>query len=166
MSGPVRIFVGRENHKFSCAHMTVAPDGSKERLHGHNYQVRVALELSNSSFEKFLNMHIIKDVLEKLCREWNEYLLVAEKNPHLKLIKATKQETEFLLCEKRYVVPSDEIRLLPIDNIVVEALAVEFARRFCLAIADQLHKGNVVGIEVEVTEARGQGATFYQAVSQ
>ena len=34
-----RIFVGKDVHKFSSAHMTVFPDGSKERLHGHNFMV-------------------------------------------------------------------------------------------------------------------------------
>ena len=32
-----RIFTGKDVHKFSSAHMTVFPDGSKERLHGHNF---------------------------------------------------------------------------------------------------------------------------------
>lgn len=29
-----RIYVGKDAHKFSAAHMTVFPDGKKERLHG------------------------------------------------------------------------------------------------------------------------------------
>jgi hypothetical protein len=39
-----RVLVAREQYKFSCAHMTVFPDGTKERLHGHNYQ-RSAVDL-------------------------------------------------------------------------------------------------------------------------
>ena len=40
-----RIVIAREQYKFSCAHMTVFPDGTKERLHGHNYTIAVALEV-------------------------------------------------------------------------------------------------------------------------
>ena len=43
MVAPVRIHIARPEFKFSCAHMTVFPDGSKERLHGHNYIVVVEL---------------------------------------------------------------------------------------------------------------------------
>ena len=34
-----RISIAREQYKFSCAHMTVFADGTKERLHGHNYTI-------------------------------------------------------------------------------------------------------------------------------
>jgi len=41
-----RILIARAEHKFSCAHMTVFPDGTKERLHGHNYTIAVAIEVA------------------------------------------------------------------------------------------------------------------------
>jgi 6-pyruvoyltetrahydropterin/6-carboxytetrahydropterin synthase len=47
-----QIHIRKENIKFSSAHMTVFPDGTKEALHGHNYQVELTLELKDSSFKK------------------------------------------------------------------------------------------------------------------
>ena len=49
-----RIDIARELFKFSCAHMTVFPDGTKERLHGHNYYVGVTLALSDAGRSEFL----------------------------------------------------------------------------------------------------------------
>ena len=39
-----RISIAREQYKFSCAHMTVFADGTKERLHGHNYTVAIEID--------------------------------------------------------------------------------------------------------------------------
>ena len=40
--------------------MTVFPDGSKERLHGHNYTVALSLELSDTSFAKIIPFAVIR----------------------------------------------------------------------------------------------------------
>ena len=38
------ILIEKEYLKFSCAHFLIFPDGSKERLHGHNYQVTAEVD--------------------------------------------------------------------------------------------------------------------------
>ena len=38
------IHLHKENFKFSAAHFLIFPDGSAERLHGHNYRVFVEIE--------------------------------------------------------------------------------------------------------------------------
>src|SRR5678809_1048521 len=40
------IELAKEYFKFSAAHFLIFPDGSSERLHGHNYRVRVEIEAS------------------------------------------------------------------------------------------------------------------------
>ena len=52
---PHRIRVGKDSHKFAAAHMTVFPGGTKERLHGHNFQVHVTVELRDVAFAAFLD---------------------------------------------------------------------------------------------------------------
>ena len=37
------IHMHKEYFKFSCAHFLIFPDGSKERLHGHNFSVSARL---------------------------------------------------------------------------------------------------------------------------
>jgi 6-pyruvoyltetrahydropterin/6-carboxytetrahydropterin synthase len=159
-----RIFVGQDPHKFSVAHMTVFPDGTKERLHGHNFNVSVALDLAGVAFESFLDLGILKREIARLCREWNEHLLLAERCPALAILRREPDEVEVALCGKRYVVPAEDVVFLPVDNVTVENLAVEVGRRLAERLAPELERGQVVGMEVEVREARGQGATFYLAV--
>jgi 6-pyruvoyltetrahydropterin/6-carboxytetrahydropterin synthase len=156
-----RIFVGQDQHKFSVAHMTVFPDGSKERLHGHNFNVTVALDLVEASFASFLDIGIVKKALDGLCREWNERLLLAERSPQVEWIRRDDVEVELRLCGKRYVVPAEDAVILPIDNVVVENLSVLVARRLVERMGDALRRDVVAGIEVEVREAAGQGGAYY-----
>jgi 6-pyruvoyltetrahydropterin/6-carboxytetrahydropterin synthase len=161
-----RIFVGQDQHKFSVAHMTVFPDGSKERLHGHNFNVSVALDLRVVSFETLLDLGIVKREVERLCREWNEHLLVGERCPALKILRRDAEEIEFTLCGKRYVAPAEDVLLLPLDNIIVETLSMEFGRQLADRLAPVLRIDVVAGLEVDVREARGQGGTFYLALKK
>ncbi len=160
-----RIFVGQDQHKFSVAHMTVFPDGTKEKLHGHNFNVTVALDLESLGFDTLLDLGIVKKAVEAQCREWNEHLLLGAKNPKLELLRQADGEVEFRLCGKRYLVPAEDVVLLPLDNVIVENLAVEFARRMVERLGDALVAGGVLGIEVDVREARGQGGTYYLTLS-
>jgi 6-pyruvoyltetrahydropterin/6-carboxytetrahydropterin synthase len=156
-----RIYVGKDAHKFSAAHMTVFPDGTKERLHGHNFQVTVALDLSEIGFKSFLDFGVVKTALNAQCKEWDDRLLLAEKCPFFEIQKGAPGEMDFRLCGKRYVVPAEEVVLLPLENIATETLAQEFCERFRRRLDPALLKGLVLGIEVHITESRGQGGVYY-----
>ncbi len=156
-----RIYVGKDAHKFSAAHMTVFPDGTKERLHGHNFQVTVALDLSEIGFKSFLDFGVVKTALNAQCKEWDDRLLLAENCPHFKVDSRSASELDFRLCGKRYVIPSEEVVLLPLENIATETLAQEFCDRFRQRLDPALLQGLVLGIEVHITESRGQGGVYY-----
>lgn len=138
--------------------MTVFPDGTKERLHGHNYTIAVALELSDISFESMVPFAKIKAAIADLCAEWKEHLFLPQHNPHLEMVTPGPPETEFKLCGQRYVLPTEDVIVLPIDNIAVEPLAAHTAA----LLLDRLRSafGTVVtAFEVTIDESPGQGAS-------
>jgi 6-pyruvoyltetrahydropterin/6-carboxytetrahydropterin synthase len=152
-----RISIARDQYKFSVAHMTVFPDGTKERLHGHNYTVALAIELGQIDFESMIPFAPIKAAIGELCAEFKERVLIATKNPHYVLVR-DDAELEFRLCGERYVLPRQDALLLPIDNISVEALASYIATRLLerLTVLDASH---VKALEVTIEENPGQGAS-------
>ena len=153
-----RLRVARERFKFSCAHMTVFPDGTKERMHGHNFTLAVECETSDASFERMVDFSAVKRAIEALCDEWKEHLLLAERNPHMRVVRADATEIEFSLCGQRYVLPRADVVLLPVDNISVEALAELAARQLSADLAAVLERAQVVSLAVTVEETPGQGA--------
>jgi 6-pyruvoyltetrahydropterin/6-carboxytetrahydropterin synthase len=165
MRTPHRLFIGKDNHKFFVSHMTVLPSGEKERLHGHNYMVQVAVDLTDIGFQNFLHFDVFKRSLETVCKHWDEHVLLAERNPHFAILRHDVSELEFRLCGKRYVLPADEVILLPIENIVCETLAQELCRQWVARMGDALDRKLVASLEVSVTETRGQGASYFHVVS-
>jgi 6-pyruvoyltetrahydropterin/6-carboxytetrahydropterin synthase len=156
-----RIYVGKDVHKFSSAHMTIFPDGTKERIHGHNFQVTVAFDLFDVSMQSFLDFAIVKRALDAQCKAWAERLLLPARSPHFRVNEQTETHIDFVLCDKRYVIPVEEVVLLPLENVVVETLAVQFAHEFVPRLGEAISKQTVAGIEVDVSEAAGQGGVYY-----
>jgi len=156
-----RLSIARAEYKLSCAHMTVFPDGTKERLHGHNYQLAVALEVSDVSLGAMIPFAPIKAALAELCAAWKERLLLAEKNPHFEIVRDEAREIEFRLCGARYVLPRGDVLLLPIDNIAVEPLAAHVADLLAERLSAILAPAHVLGLEATIEESPGQGASCY-----
>jgi 6-pyruvoyltetrahydropterin/6-carboxytetrahydropterin synthase len=149
-----RISIAREQYKFSCAHMTVFADGSKERLHGHNYTIAVDVDVDRIDLASMLPFAPIKAALAELCANWKEHVLVATKNPFFELLR-DEHELEFRLCGDRYVMPRQDALLLPIDNISVEALAAHIAD----LLSPRLRNTTARTLTVTVEESPGQGAS-------
>jgi 6-pyruvoyltetrahydropterin/6-carboxytetrahydropterin synthase len=162
VQSPYRIEIARELFKFSCAHMTVFPDGTKERLHGHNYFVGVAVALSDISFASMVPFASIKEATVALCGAWKEHVLLAEHNPCFEIVRDSDGELEFRLCGQRYLLPRQDVLLLPIDNVTVEALSAHVAELLIGQLGDVFQGGHVRALEVRVTESPGQGAVCYR----
>ncbi len=150
-----RITIAREQYKFSCAHMTVFADGTKERLHGHNYTVAVALDVDRVDLPSMIPFAPIKAALAELCAAWKEHVLIATKNPFLQIVR-DDHELELTLCGDRYVMPRQDALLLPIDNISVEALAAHIAGLLAARLGAPPH---AKALQVTVEESPGQGAS-------
>ena len=62
------IHIRKDNLKFSAAHMTVFPDGRKEGLHGHNYQVELTVELQEPpALARMLSYEVFNSTLSDSC---------------------------------------------------------------------------------------------------
>src|SRR5690606_38850937 len=133
------------------------PDGTKERLHGHNYTVAVAIDVDTVALAAMIPFTEIKTALGELCAAYKERVLLAEQNPHFAKVRDDR-ELEFTLCGERYVLPRGDALLLPIDNISVEALAAHVATLLRDKIA-ALAAPHVRALEVTIEESPGQGAS-------
>lgn len=155
-----RLHVVTDPDRLYCAHMTVYPSGRKERLHGHNFRVFLAIDLAEGTFASMIDLDIARDALDALCREWKERLLLPARNPFFELVRDDSGEIEFRLCGARYVCPRDDVVLLPLENASVEGLAEHIALRLRESLAGL---PPVTGLEVRLEELPGIGASYYTA---
>lgn len=154
-----QIHIRKESLKFSSAHMTVFPDGSKEALHGHNYQAELLIELKDTSFKKMISFSIFKEALKKSIEKWDEKVLLADRNPFYEEISRTKKEIEFKLCKKRYILPIDEVVFLPLENVSSESLAEYLLKCWIKEVGESKLKTWALSVVMRVDESPGQGAS-------
>ena len=68
------IKIQKDYLKFSAAHFLIFPDGSAERLHGHNYKVFVELHTPLDEHGLVVNFKEIKPLIRSLVDELDEPL--------------------------------------------------------------------------------------------
>jgi 6-pyruvoyltetrahydropterin/6-carboxytetrahydropterin synthase len=159
MERSIRHFVHtrKEALKFSAAHMTVFPDGTKEALHGHNYSTEVEWELSSISLSEMLSFAAVKSALREICENWDEKVLLAELCPFFKK-QSGNGSLSFTLCQKAYLLPLEEVELLPIENVTCENLAALMLRLLLEKLEPREDFKPVLSLAITVNESPGQGA--------
>lgn len=165
MSGPAQqtrssaqfsLRLAKQDFAFAAAHFTLFAEGEAERLHGHNYRVRAVLggpALDEAGM--LIAVAPVKAAIRSLCAALDERVLIAEKSPQLELL----QEGETLsvrLGARDYRFPKNEVALLPLPNITIEALAQHLWQGLAPSLAGSL----VTWLRVEVEETSGQSARY------
>ena len=155
--------IRKEALKFAASHMTVFPDGTKESLHGHQYQPTLTLTFKDASFKNMIPFSNFKVAMKKIAALWDEKLLIATENPFYKKVKSTRASHEFTLCKKRYVIPTDEVIQLKTDNITCETLARAYFDFLSAELDMLMDDPNITSVSVYIEESPGQGAAFTYA---
>ena len=123
-----RIVLEKEDFKFSGTHFTIFGPGRAERLHGHNYRVRCEFRVSSldPELEMAFDFNDVKPVLREITRSLDEFVLIPALSPHLRIERGEGNIT-IVFGPKLYVLPEEDVRLLPVTNLTSEALARHIA---------------------------------------
>ncbi|MGZ3772161.1 MAG: 6-pyruvoyl trahydropterin synthase family protein [Bdellovibrio sp.] len=152
------LHLAKQNFKFSAAHFLIFDDKHAERLHGHNYQVRVDIEACATEDVHvkgyFLDFNVFKTYIKARLDQWDEIVLLPEKQQDMKFNK-TDRGLEVFFRDRFYVFPQSEVLLLPVTNTSVEQLSRLLAEDFF----NEFKKYGVSKIKVYVEETQGQGAS-------
>ena len=158
------IELAKEYFKFSCAHFLIFPDGSSERLHGHNYRVRVELEATLTSHGLVLDFKQAKPVVRAMVDELDEHWLVPGEHPVLRYTHRPDGVTEVRYRELYYAAPRGDVIVLPINNTSSENLAAWFARELKRRLAARFTDLALARLRVSVEETSGQAGVYtYEA---
>jgi 6-pyruvoyltetrahydropterin/6-carboxytetrahydropterin synthase len=149
------IAIEKDYLKFSAAHFLIFPDGSAERLHGHNYKVYVDLHTDLDEHGLVVNFKEIKPLVRELCDELDEHVLLPGQHP---VLRATRvgQHYDVRYLERHYLIPADEVIVLPIGNSSAENLAAWFGRTMRERMRQQWPALRVRELSVGVEETPGQ----------
>ena len=144
-------FLRRPSSSTNAAHF-IAYKGFREPLHGHNYQVSVAISGVVGADGYVLDFGVVKELTKAVCAELDERVLVPAESDCLEITRDATTVTLTYEDGTRFAFPTSDTVLLPI----VHASAEELARYVLHRLRDGLAAHAVRGlsdIEVGVSEA-------------
>ena len=157
------IELAKENFKFSAAHFLIFPDGSAERLHGHNYRVFVEIDAALSRFGLVIDFKTIKPVVREICDRLDEHWIVPGEHPVLRWGEREDGIVEVRYLERYYAAPREDVLVLPINNTSSENLATWFGRELLRLVAERFPDVHTRSLRVAVEETSGQKGVYHFA---
>jgi len=154
------ISIAKDYLKFSAAHFLIFPDGTAERLHGHNYRVFVDLQTELDAHGLVVNFKEIKPLVREICDELDEHLLIPGDHPVLTAEQSPDGQIEIRYRERRYSIPAAEVIVLPICNSSAENLATWFGEELYRRMRARWPRLDVQKLVVGVEETPGQRGIY------
>lgn len=147
----------KEDMKFSAGHFTVFSADDRERLHGHDFSVYVALTATVLEDGLAFDYRIYKELVRTLCGEWNEVFLLPGASPHVALEQLDGQVVAVHGGERIPFLERD-VLILPVANVTVEELSRLLLERILEGVPEA-HGQRLDGLLVKVFSSPGQSAS-------
>jgi 6-pyruvoyltetrahydropterin/6-carboxytetrahydropterin synthase len=154
------IDLAKEYFKFSAAHFLIFPDGTAERLHGHNYRVFVEIDAELTRHGLVIDFKQVKPVVRELVDELDEHWLVPGEHPVLECSAREDGVTEVRYQGRYYAAPSADVIVLPINNTSSENLATWLGRRLRERLQLRFGELHVRALRLAVEETPGQRGVY------
>ncbi len=153
----VRVY--KEQLTFCSAHFLLFADGTRERLHGHNYRVSVELTGSLDEIGVVVDFMKLKPIVKALCDDLDHRTLIPSENTWLTL-REDADSLEIIHGQERFLIPRRDLVLLPIPNSSVEHMARYLCDRLTERLFEELPSSSITSVLVELEESRGQSAIY------
>jgi 6-pyruvoyl tetrahydropterin synthase/QueD family protein len=162
VSAGFSICVVKEDLKFSASHFIAHP-GSREALHGHNYQVGVRIDGRLGATGYVLDFGLVKKLTKEIVDKIDGRVIIPANSDCLKLERRGRS-MRILHESDEFVLPLSDLCLLPLAHSSAEELARYLWGELCDALRSRGALQDVLAIEVSVAEAPGQLAIYRQGI--
>ena len=153
------IEVAKDYFNFASAHFLIFANGRREALHGHNYQVSVAVEGELDRAGVVLDFITFKPLVKRVCDDLDHRTLIQRENPILK-VRKKGAGIEIFYKKQKLLLPKSDVILLPLANTSTELLAEYIAKQINRRVRQNFSATKLKYMEVAVEEARGQRGIF------
>jgi 6-pyruvoyltetrahydropterin/6-carboxytetrahydropterin synthase len=155
------ISVDKEYLKFSVAHFLIFPDGSQERLHGHNYRVYLDLEAQLDEHGLVLDFIQVKPMIQQICEALDEHWIIPGEHPELRWKERADGVMEVRYRESYYAAPKGDCLVLPINNTSAENLSTWIGRQLLEQLQAAYPNMVVRAMRLAVEESPGQRGAYH-----
>ena len=160
------IDIYKEYFKFSAAHFLIFPDGSAERLHGHNYRVFVEIASELTAHGLVIDFKQVKPIVRELVDSLDEHWLVPGEHPVLRWNERADGVCEVRYMDRYYAAPRADVIVLPINNTSSENLATWIGRELHKRLRAKFSGLVVHHLRLAVEETAGQSGVYHYDAAQ
>jgi len=154
------IAISKEYLKFSAAHFLIFPDGTAERLHGHNYRVFVEVAGRLGEHGLLIDFKMIKPVIREMVDELDEHWLLPAEHPVLRVDTRDDGVCEVRYLDRYYAAPIEDVVILPINNTSSENLATWLGRCLRKRLLERFPSVVLTSLHLAVEETAGQRGIY------
>src|SRR5437763_7774138 len=145
--------IARAEFGFYAAHIALY-NGAVEPLHGHTFQVTLRVSGEPDTSGIVAEFSEIKPAMRDAVAALRRRTLVPGDAPELQITR--DNDSLSITCgRKRYLLPAEDVTVLPLANTTLEALAGYLLSQ----VLPQLHRTGLVAAELELSELPGTSAT-------
>ncbi len=125
-------------------------------LHGHTYAVSVRIE-GEQVGEFIIDFEVVKGIVSRICDTLDHKVMIAGKDPRLRIEKKNGVSIEIVESKKRYLLPLEDVVFLPTKSVSAEDLCKYFTSEMAKALKSN-GADNIKKLHVRLDEGIGQGA--------
>ena len=156
-----RVRVTKDHLVFSAGHFITIdlPSGEIcERLHGHNWRVAVEVTGPLDQNQYVFDFIALRDNLQAILTPLDHRMLLPDRHPSIR-VESNSRETEVRYAGRRWVFPTEECVLLPIEQTTAELIARWIGQSLDVRL---LAEGwpRIPELRIEVEENFGQWAIW------
>jgi len=153
------IRVDKQYFNFGSAHFLLFPDGTREELHGHNYQCMVDVDGELGEGDVVLDFIPFKPIVKACCDELDHLTLLPSQSKWL-TINELEKEFEVFHGGDRFIFPKRDVRVLPLPNTSSERLAEFLCAEIYRRTREQIPNAQINRLRVSVQESPGQMGVY------
>ena len=146
--------VCKEQFVFSAAHFITFAGDICERIHGHNYGVRVRVEGPLDENRYVVDFIALRDAVLEETTALDHHVILPRDHAEIR-ITSDEKETTATFRERRWVFPNEDCVILPVINTTAEEIARVIAERVITKTYKKFGP-HLSSIEVAVDENHGQ----------
>ena len=158
MSRSATIELHKEALRFSSGHLMLLSAEARETLHGHDYQVGVALHTDPGHDGFAIDLREVHDALQTLCHRLDFHFLIPGSSPFL-LINDAGMHWTIQFKNQTFQLLKSDVVILPVSNITLEELSGWFLSQLTTDTATLIAKG-IQGIRVTVFNGRNESGAM------
>ncbi|MCH9757098.1 MAG: 6-carboxytetrahydropterin synthase [Gammaproteobacteria bacterium] len=149
--------IQKPSMNFSAGHTTIFSATDREPLHGHRYEVYLALDTQIENNGLTFDYRHYKERVQSLCNQLDQTFLMPQHSPFL-IYDEDDEYYYFTFNHKKMVFLKEDITLMPLTNITIEELSCWFIQELT---RDELalERHHITRLVIKIFSSPGQCAS-------